>query len=176
MVKRHRLYAVVRPLGGRLPEVANTLKSPLIICDWAPEFSDLANLTTTMLGPPPCEPSHPCFFETRRIMAFVNNKFLKQSAINALTQYTVNSGEMRQLTRTAIATSPENAAAKHWKLHPWKIYGEVRVIVLVPGLTNRHVYSGALPGAAGIHADLIDGVEFNPQVKFQQLTYYYYLQ
>lgn len=155
----------MRPLGDRLPEVANALKSPLIVCDWAPEFSDLANLTTTTLGPPPCEPPHSCPFETRRIVAFVNNKLLKQSAINALTQYKVNKGEMRQLTRTAIATSPKNAAAMHWKLHPWKIHGEVRMIVMVPGFTSRHVYSGALPGAAGIHADSIDGIEFNPQVR-----------
>lgn len=165
MVRRHRLYAVVRPLGSRLPEVANALKSPLIICDWAPEFSDLTNLTTTTLGPPPCEPPHPCPFETRRIITFANNKLLKQSAINALTQYNVNSKEMRQLTRTAIATNPENAAAMHWKLHPWKIRGEVRVILMVPGLTDRHVYSGALPGAAEIQADLIDGITFEPHVR-----------
>lgn len=162
MVRRHRLYAVVRPLGDRLPDVANALKSPLIICDWAPEFSDLANLTTTTLGPPPCEPrAYSCPFETRRIVAYVNNKLLKQSAINALAQYSLNSREMRQLTRTAIATSPENAAAMHWKSHSWKVHGEVRVIVMVPGLTNRHVYSGALPGVAVIHEDLSDGIVFN---------------
>lgn len=172
MVRRHRLYAVVRPLGSRLPEIANALRSPLIICDWAPEFSDLANVTTTTLGPPPCEPPHSCPFETRRIVAFVNNKLLKQSAINALSQYTIKSGEMRQLTRTAIATSPNNAAAMHWKLHPWKIHGEVRVIVMVPGLTNRQVYSGALPGASGIHVNLTDGIEFKSHVRtFQQLTH-----
>lgn len=165
VVRNHRLYAVVRPLGDRLPEVANALKSPLIICDWAPEFSDLTNLTTTTLGPPPCEPPQTCPFETRRIVAYVNNKFLKQSAINALAQYKVSREEIRNLTRTAIATTPENAAAVHWKLHPWKTYGAVRMIVMVPGLTNRHVYSGALPGAAGIRADLIDGIVFKSHVR-----------
>ncbi|CAH2067727.1 unnamed protein product, partial [Iphiclides podalirius] len=160
---------LILALGDHLSAAATLfgVTTPLI-CDWAPEWSDLESMSATRLGPPPClsdmrrakDSTIDCPFESLRLMKFANVRALARSAaaVRALVRLRLDSEEMRDLmARARRGANPEVAAREFLEAHPKKEHrSEVRVVVMVPNDTDREAYDAPALAAAAelVEADL----------------------
>ncbi|XP_060800314.1 uncharacterized protein LOC106137745 isoform X2 [Amyelois transitella] len=165
VVHEHGLYARVISLGMNLPVIAATIKDRnLVVCDRAPEFTQLANLTARTLGPPPCQDhcpagrcrahSNSCPFEPRQLLKFANARSLTRSAtaLRVLTRLWFDINEFRDLIVQAHLNGPAAAADAYLDAHPQAApLGEVRTAVLIPVNTSREAFNArALVAAAAL--------------------------
>lgn len=151
---RRRLAAAARRLAAEPPP------RPLL-CDWAPEWTELAPSPAAALGPPPCAPDSThtregatdCPFESLRLMKFANVRAIARSpaAIRALVRFRLDGEETRELAvRSRSGLAPDAAAEEFLKAHPnSERRSEVRVVVMVPRATARQAHDAhALAAAA----------------------------
>ncbi|XP_053607427.1 uncharacterized protein LOC128673532 [Plodia interpunctella] len=172
VVREYGLYARVMSLGGRLAAAAAALNArEVIVCDRAPDLTQLARLSAHSLGPPPCraacDPARcrlypdPCPFEPRRFLKLANARSLTRSttAVRVLTQLWLDTDELRNLIVHAHLYGPVPAAHAYLKDHPQITpLGEVRTAVLIPANTSREAFDApALIAAAALaEEDLLE--------------------
>ncbi|GBP20609.1 Insulin-like growth factor 1 receptor [Eumeta japonica] len=186
--ERWRWRVRVLALGPRLPEVVRRLvPRPLLLCAWAPTYSDLSlDHGFEALAMPPCYSDRfnndtGCPYESRRLLklAIPRAAVRHPRALRFLERVAFSLNDYRELAELTVTTGSASLAAERWlRTHDklaqhWAAAGvhEMRVGVVVPVNGGSSLGGLGLAAAARLAEQDAAPVLFQLNVNFKVETY-----